>query len=46
MYTLPTVYFEKGGRENTDAVLEAMKTRATAMDPRPEAVVVASTTGG
>ncbi|HIJ66335.1 MAG TPA: hypothetical protein HPP77_10335, partial [Candidatus Hydrogenedentes bacterium] len=45
MYTSKTLYFEKGGREHSQAALSAMKERAEAMDPAPEAIVVTSTTG-
>ena len=45
MYRAEMVYFEKGGREHSEAVLAAMRERACAMEPRPAAIVVTSTTG-
>lgn len=45
MYESITLYFEKGGSGHSEALLNAMRERACAMDPRPEAVVVTSTTG-
>jgi len=45
MYKSSTLYFEKGGREHSEDVLKAMEERACAMDPRPEAIVVTSTSG-
>ena len=40
-----TVYFDKGGPEHTQATMEAAKQRALARQPKPVAVIVASTSG-
>lgn len=43
MYKAETVYFEKGGRENTTPTLEAVKERLS--DIKPKAIIVTSTSG-
>jgi hypothetical protein len=43
MNTKPTLYFDHGGPQSTQAALEAAKTRA--LDIKPEAVIVTSSSG-
>lgn len=40
-----TVYFDKGGPDHTQATIEAAKRRAMELEPKPAAVIVASTSG-